>query len=217
MATRTTRTRKANPDTNVQEDTMTHAADDTSTTTAELDTDVTPTFTEAEDLTEDDEVDLDVEEPDADQEDVEEVAAEEKAETQKVGEKPKRGDLPEGWVTPIQFAKILGEKGLHTDRDGNVVKEVKPQMVYSYMKNSPQSDRLQTTEVTDSNGNKRAALKVEDAIAWWERKNARAATRKSNAAAKATKADNAGKVDDQALVETGEADPSILEPAEEAE
>src|SRR4051812_49244732 len=30
--------------------------------------------------------------------------------------KPKRGDLEEGLVTPIQFAKVLGEKGLHTNK-----------------------------------------------------------------------------------------------------
>jgi hypothetical protein len=97
---------------------------------------------------------------------------------------PKRGDLPEGFVTPVGFAKILTEKKLHRDKDGNVV-EVKPQMVYSYLKNSPKDDKLETTTVKDSNGIERKVLKTEDALAWWERKNERVAGKKANAAAKA--------------------------------
>jgi hypothetical protein len=159
--------------------------------------------------------DFDVDAPDEGEEEV--VATEGTGEGKaKEPAKPKRGDLPEGWVTPIQFAKILGERGLHKNREGEAVSEVRPQMVYSYMRNSPKDDRLETTSVEDSNGNKREALNLEEAIAWWERKNARAAERKQNAATKKAKA-NAPKQSDQALVETGEADPSILEQAEEAE
>jgi len=215
MARTTRSTTKSKTDNN-QEDTVTHADP---TTTAELDTDVAPTFDDGA-IDTADEIDLDVEEPDADVEDVDEVAegpTADKPAKPKEDAKPKRGDLPTGYVTPIGFAKILGEKGLHTDRDGNVVKDVKPQMVYSYMKNSPQSDRLETTAVKDSNGNERQALKIDEAIKWWERKNERAAQRKQNAKDKADKSANAGKQTDQALVETGEADPSILESAEEAE
>jgi hypothetical protein len=164
------------------------------------------------------ETDLDVEavEPDADVEEVDgtEATADK---PEKAPAAPKRGDLPEGFVTPIGFAKIVGEKGLHTDREGNVVKDVKPQMVYSYMKNSPKDDRLETQEMQDSNGVTRKVLNIDEAVAWWERKNERAAGRKANAAEKATKKENAGKQSQQALVETGEADPSTLESAEEAE
>jgi hypothetical protein len=159
--------------------------------------------------------------------DVEEIGAEEPEEETTEGDtvsgdkaakepaKPKKGDLPEGFVTPIQFAKVIGERGLHTDRDGNVVTDVKPQMVYSYMKNSPKEDRLDPQDIEDSNGVKRSVLKLDDAIAWWERKNERAATRKANAKAKAEKP--ASRQSRQADVETGEADPSVLEDAEEAE
>jgi hypothetical protein len=163
------------------------------------------------------ETDLDVEavEPDADVEETD--GAEATTSEAKAPAAPKRGDLPEGFVTPIGFAKIVGEKGLHTDRNGDVVRDVKPQMVYSYMKNSPKDDRLETIEIEDSNGVTRKVLNVDEAVAWWERKNERAATRKSNAAEKAQKAANRAKTSDQALVETGEADPSILESAEEAE
>jgi hypothetical protein len=162
------------------------------------------------------ETDLDVEavEPDAD---VEETDGAEATTEAKAPAAPKRGALPEGFVTPIGFAKIVGEKGLHTDRNGEVVRDVKPQMVYSYMKNSPKDDRLETIEIEDSNGVTRKVLKVDEAVAWWERKNERAGQRKANAAEKAQKAANRAKTSDQALVETGEADPSILESAEEAE
>jgi hypothetical protein len=164
-------------------------------------------------------VDLDVEEPDEDVEetDGESEETESGESTDKAPKKPTKGDLPEGFVTPIQFAKILGERELHTDRDGNVVKDVKPQMVYSYMKNSPKDDRLEPQEIEDSNGVKRSVLVLEEALAWWARKNERAAQRKANAAEKAQKAANKAKTSDQALVETGEADPSILEATEEAE
>jgi hypothetical protein len=156
----------------------------------------------------------DVEEVDEPEEEVtEETTTEAKAEKEPA--KPKRGDLPEGWVTPIQFAKVLGEKGLHTDRDGNVVDEVKPQMVYSYMKNSPKDDRLEPTDIKDSNDVTRSALKLDDALAWWERKNARAAERKANAAEKAKKSAAKAETSKQAAEET---DPGAATgQAEEAE
>lgn len=85
-------------------------------------------------------------------------------------------------------------------------------MIYSYMKNSPKDDRLETIEMEDSNGVNRKVLNLDEAIAWWERKNERASQRKANAAEKAKKKES--KQSQQALVE---ADPSTLEDAEEAE
>lgn len=104
----------------------------------------------------------------------------------KAKKEPARGDLPEGYVTPVQLAKVLTEKGLHTDRSGAVV-EVKPQMVYSYMKNAPKEDPFPVETIKDSLGHDRQATKTDDAVAWWERKNARVAERKANATAKAEK------------------------------
>src|SRR5690242_5303887 len=43
-----------------------------------------------------------------------------------------RGDLPEGYVTPVGLAKELTRLGL--GKDGG---DVPPQMVYSYIKNAP--------------------------------------------------------------------------------
>jgi hypothetical protein len=157
----------------------------------------------------------DVEEVDEPEEEIDASETTTEAKAEKEPAKPKRGDLPEGWVTPIQFAKVLGEKGLHTDRDGNVVDEVKPQMVYSYMKNSPKDDRLEPTDIKDSNDVTRSALKLDDALAWWERKNARAAERKANAAEKAKKSAAKAETSKQAAEET---DPGAATgQAEEAE
>jgi hypothetical protein len=99
---------------------------------------------------------------------------------------PKRGELPEGYVTPIGLAKELTKRGLHTNREGKQV-EVRPQMVYSYKKNAPKDDPFPEETVTDSEGTERKALKLAEGIAWWERKNARVAERKANAAEKERK------------------------------
>jgi hypothetical protein len=112
--------------------------------------------------------------------------AEEGAEKEKVAKGPKRGTLPEGTVTPVGLAKILTAQGLHKNKEGVVI-EVKPQMVYSYMKNSLKDDRLETHEVIDSNGTPRQVFVEADAVAWWIRKNERVAARKANVAEKAAK------------------------------
>jgi hypothetical protein len=156
------------------------------------------------------EEDVDVEAVEPDTDEVEETAGSE----EKAAKGPKRGDLPEGFVTPVGFAKIVGERGLHTNRDGEVVTDVKPQMIYSYIRNSPKDDPFPVQEVEDSNGVKRQVLDIEEGVAWWERKNDRASQRKQNAADKAAKKE--ARQSKQADVETGEADPSVLD-AEEAE
>jgi len=102
----------------------------------------------------------------------------------KVKKEPARGDLPEGYVTNVGLAKILTERGLHTNKDGETV-EVKPQMVYSYEKNASEADPFPTEIVTDSLGKERRAVTIENGVAWWVRKNERAAERKANAAVKA--------------------------------
>lgn len=117
-------------------------------------------------------------------EDIETVETVEKAPKAKA--EPKRGELPEGYVTPIGLAKELTEQGLHQNRAGETV-EVRPQMVYSYIKNSPKDDTFPLVTVTDSLGKDRQAVKLEDGIAWWVRKNDRVAARKSSAAEKAAK------------------------------
>ena len=117
-------------------------------------------------------------------ESVETVDGEKKTKTAKPKAEPKRGELPEGYVTPIGLAKILSERGLHTNREGVQV-EVKPQMVYSYIKNAPEADKFPMETVTDSVGSERQAVKAEEGVAWWVRKNERTASRRASAAEKA--------------------------------
>jgi hypothetical protein len=124
----------------------------------------------------------DVETPEEEQVDTPEASAEGKE--PKAKKEPARGELPEGYVTPIGLAKVLTERGLHTNRQGEVV-EVRPQMVYSYIKNAPKEDAFPSETVTDSIGKERNAVKLDAGVEWWERKNARVAQRKSNAAEKA--------------------------------
>jgi predicted transcriptional regulator len=97
---------------------------------------------------------------------------------------PARGQLPDGYVTPIGLAKVLTERGLHQNRQGETV-EVRPQMVYSYIKNAPKDDKFPSETITDSIGKERNAVQLEAGVQWWERKNARVAARKENAAKKA--------------------------------
>jgi hypothetical protein len=113
-----------------------------------------------------------------------EVAAAEKP--AKAKKEPARGDLPEGYVTPVGLAKHITEKGLHKNRDGEVA-ELKPQMVYSYVKNAPKEFPHPFVDVTDSLGKTRQAAKLEDAVNWWTARAERAAARKANAAEKAAK------------------------------
>lgn len=121
------------------------------------------------------------------QDEVETVAEQTEEKQPKAKKEPARGELPEGYVTPIGFAKILGERGLQRNRGGEVVTDVRPQMVYSYIKNAPKDDAFPLETITDSIGKERQVVNVEAGVEWWERKNERTATRKQNAADKATK------------------------------
>jgi hypothetical protein len=111
---------------------------------------------------------------------------------------PARGDLPDGYVTPVGFAKVLSQpidgnaentvddNFRHTDKNGS--HEVKPQMVYSYMRNASKTNPFPVETIKDSLGHDRQVLKVEAGLAWWDAKNSRVQERKANAAAKVEKA-----------------------------
>jgi hypothetical protein len=158
-------------------------------------------FAEVEATDENDEVDS-----------VPETAEGEKADKPaKAPKQPARGSLEEGLVTPVGFAKIVTERELHTDKKGG--HEVRPQMVYSYIKNAPKEDPFPLQTVKDSIGVDRQVVKIEDGIAWWERKNARVGERKANAEAKAAKkAENASKKQTtEAEGESNEAPAEVVE------
>jgi hypothetical protein len=116
--------------------------------------------------------------------------------------KVKRGTLPEGYITPVQFAKVLTKAELHTDKKGS--HEVPPQMVYSLINNSPKENPFPIQTVTDSNGLERKVLVEAEGLAWWAAKNERTAARKANAAAKAAAPKPAAKPKAEAAVEGDE-------------
>ena len=137
-------------------------------------------------------LDVDTDEELEDVEITDDEASDKPAKAEKAPAAPKRGDLPEGWVTPVAFAKHMTENQLHYDKDGNVA-ELKPQVVYSYIKNAPaanpfpHSESGKLLEIEDTNGVKRGAFPLADGIEWWENRRKRAQERKENAAAKAAK------------------------------
>jgi hypothetical protein len=184
-------------------------------------TDDEPTFVPAE------EVDLDVDtvaDEDAEVEDVPASAEGEKpAKEKKEKAPPKRGELPEGYTTPVGLAKIITDRGLYTNRDGEVA-ELKPQMVYSYKKNAPKDHPFPEQTIEDSLGNPRLVVEIEAGVEWWITKNQRAAERRANAAEKAEKQaaakakKDAEKTTDEAEGSTSEDGPVHEdEPATEAE
>lgn len=146
-----------------------------------------------------------------------EPAAEEKKEEKK----SKRPALPDGYGTPIQFAKALTEK-LRAERKLGENEEFKPQVVYSYIRNKAKENPIPVVYV-DPNGNAvdeptdgyRPAFRKNDsgelyeAMAWWDEKEQRVAQRKANAAEKAAKkAQKATKSEAPAeeVVDAGEAE-----------
>lgn len=170
--------------------------------------------------------DLDVEtpaEPDSD-DDVEDIPVgpnDETAGTDKPKKatkekaQPKRGELPDGYVTPIGLTKAINEQGLYRNREGEVA-ELKPQMVYSYIKNAPKDRPYPGETVTDSVGTQREnCVKLEDGLAWWNAKNEAAEQRRQNAAEKAEKAAAAKAKKAAATTEAeGDDEPAVTEEAE---
>jgi hypothetical protein len=140
-----------------------------------------------ETVNESSDVDLDVDTTPEEDGVVEPTAESTTEKTPKAKKEPVRGELHEGYVTPVGLAKVITEKGLHTNREGEVV-PLAPQMVYSYVKNAPKDDPFPFEEgYLDQSGKPRQAAKLEAALAWWDRKKTRANERKTNAATKAAK------------------------------
>jgi flagellin-like hook-associated protein FlgL len=103
--------------------------------------------------------------------------------------------VPEGYTTPVQFAKMLTDY-LHEKKDSNdqplldPEKTVAPQVVYSYIKNSQGGKNpFPTYEV----GGRQWLLKLDDekqpaeGYKWWMDKIERVAASKQNATTKAAK------------------------------
>ncbi len=149
-------------------------------------------------------------------------ATETKEKPAKAAKEPARPPVPEGYVSPVAFAKILSghlskkatEKAREADPNAEEVKiEIKPQMIYSYMKNAHPSTNSKNPWPRYSEGGRENLLKVEESLAWWDAKDARVASSKETQAAKAAKKAAKG-TSEQAAAETGEV---ATGPVEEAE
>jgi hypothetical protein len=108
--------------------------------------------------------------------------------------KPKnpRWTPPEGFVTLVGAAKVITDKGLYFPRGSETPGELPSQQVYSLANGSSKTDPFPETKFDDegnqSETGQHRAVKVEDLVAWWERKNTRVKERAANAKDKAEKA-----------------------------
>jgi hypothetical protein len=89
-----------------------------------------------------------------------------------------RTKAPEGYVKPVEFAKILSE---------HLGKPVAPQVVYSYIKNNAgESAKNPFPTHTGSDGYE-WYIKPDEGLAWWDSKNSRVTASKAARAEKAAK------------------------------
>lgn len=159
--------------------------------------------------------DPDVDTPDASAEDSAPAPEAEKAKPAKAASASTRPPVPEGYTTPVQYAKILTDV-LHEEGLLDADKVIAPQVAYSYIKNSQGGKnpfpvhsvggRDWLLELDKETG------KPEKAIQWWRDKINRVAESKKNAAAKAAK-----KAAAPAAKEGTEAKAEETGPVEEAE
>jgi hypothetical protein len=159
--------------------------------------------------------DLDVDTPDDDA--AEDTATGEPATEGKLAKKTAsaRPSVPEGYTTPVQFAKMLTTY-LHDSNQLDEEKIVAPQVVYSYIKNSQGG---KNPFPVYSVGDRQWLLKLDDegkpaeGLKWWQDKIDRVAASKQNAAAKATKKAEKASTDGTPVTDK-EADQGPVEEAE---
>jgi hypothetical protein len=86
-----------------------------------------------------------------------------------------RTKAPEGFVKPVEFARLLS---------AHLGKTVPPQVVYSYVKNNSGESAKNPFPTHEVDGYA-WYIKPEEGLEWWDAKNARVATSKAATAAKA--------------------------------
>jgi hypothetical protein len=158
--------------------------------------------------------DFDVDTPEA-EDVVAEPVAEGTAEAPKAKEKkePSRPPVPEGKVSPVQFAKILSEhktkKARETDPEAAEI-TIAPQVVYSYIKNNGEGSK--NPFPAEKSEGRAAVVDADAALAWWEAKDARVAASKASAAEKAkAKADKAAAKPAETVTAAEESQPELVE------
>jgi hypothetical protein len=94
--------------------------------------------------------------------------------------------VPEGYITPVAFAKKLSEREIAEGRlaEGQAIA---PQMIYSYV-NQGKNPNTKNPLKSYSEGGRENLLKEDEAFAWWDAKEERKVNREANKAAKATAA-----------------------------
>jgi hypothetical protein len=171
-----------------------------------------PTFDQATDVETMDDLELevnddanlsDVDVPEDESEDIETTEGEAAA---KPSSTP-RTKAPEGFVKPVEFAKILTE---HLRANGTLPAEktVPPQVVYSYLKNNAAGSKNPFPVHTVGDYDK--YIKPDEGLEWWDTKNQRVTAAKTAAAEKkAKKADkpaDAGEATEASSAEVTEAE-----------
>jgi len=166
----------------------------------------TPTFADAEDnesdldleVNDDKNLDVDVP-PDDETEDTESASADASTKETKAAKTP-RTPAPEGFVKPVEFAKLLS---------AHLGKAVPPQVVYSYIKNNVGSNAKHPFPVHEQDGYA-WYIKPEEGLAWWDAKNSRVSSSKeakaAKEAAKAAKAETASTNEAEAAAPVVEAE-----------
>lgn len=86
--------------------------------------------------------------------------------------KKEKAPLPEGYVTPVSFAKLLGER---------VGKEIRPQVIYGYIRNT----KAFREQAASQNVDQAWMINTEAGFAWWDEKEARKAKSAADKEAKA--------------------------------
>ena len=159
--------------------------------------------------------DLDVDAPDADEAEdtVEEgTAAAPTDKPAKAKKESTRPPVPEGFVSPVAFAKILTD---HKRANGTLAadKVIAPQVVYSYIKNNPADGKYPFPARTDVPG-RALVLVASEGLEWWDAKDARVKAQKTAKAEKDAKKEAAAQTSTQAAAETGEVATGEVEEAE---
>jgi hypothetical protein len=116
-------------------------------------------------------------------------------------EKAARVKAPEGYVKPVEFAKILSD---------HLNKVTPPQVVYSYLKNNTGPDAKNPFPVHAIDGYEWYIVPAEG-LAWWDAKNSRVAAGK---AARAEKAAKKAEKPTEAVVEAEGAEETAVTEAE---
>jgi len=173
-------------------------------------TDTTPDFESTEDETatsEDmagielevnDDANLDVDVPNDELDEIPAQAVASDGTAAKTASTP-RTKAPEGYVKPVEFARLLS---------AHLGKTVPPQVVYSYVKNN-QGENAKNPFPTHEVDGYAWYIKPEEGLAWWDAKNTRVSASKAATAAKA--AAKAAKTEATAPAETEGTDTPVTE------